>query len=415
MKKPAKSKVVVLAQVCKLIPGGLVPKLARKHGIDKQARSFSPWSHVVALLYAQLTHAFGLNDVCDSLRIHSRQLGAVRAATPPARNTLSHANKTRNSDFMEELFWKTLRYLEGQLPGFGLQYKGVPRRFKSAIHAVDSSTIALVANCMDWAKHRRRKAAAKLHLRLDLQTFLPGYAIIEEASHHDDTRAPTLCANLKSGEIALFDKAYINFGHLFDLQQRGVFWVTRAKDNMAYRVRKKFQKKPKAGSKIIRDDLIILTTAKSKEHYPEKLRRVEMLVEVDGKEVVMAFITNNLKWAASSVGELYQARWGIEVFFKQLKQTLKVCDFLGHSKHAIRWQLWSALLLYILLRYQSQLVGWNHSFIRLFAMIRGVTWSQVDLGTLLRSYGTAGGRYRYRARPETPYLPGLKPLSHGTA
>ena len=117
MKKPAKSKVVVLAQVCKLIPGGLVPKLARKHGIDKQARSFSPWSHVVALLYAQLTHAFGLNDVCDSLRIHSRQLGAVRAATPPARNTLSHANKTRNSDFMEELFWKTLRYLEGQLPG----------------------------------------------------------------------------------------------------------------------------------------------------------------------------------------------------------------------------------------------------------------------------------------------------------
>lgn len=415
MKKPAESKVVVLAQVCKLIPGGLVPKLARKHGIDKQARSFSPWSHVVALLYAQLTHAFGLNDVCDSLRIHARQLGAVRAATPPARNTLSHANKTRNSDFMEELFWKTLRHLEGQLPGFGLQYKGVPRRFKSAIHAVDSSTIALVANCMDWAKHRRRKAAAKLHLRLDLQTFLPGYAIIEEASHHDDTRAPRLCANLKSGEIALFDKAYINFGHLFDLQQRGVFWVTRAKDNMAYRVRKKLQKKSKAGSKIIRDDLIILATAKSKEQYPEKLRRVEMLVEVDGKEVVMVFITNNLKWAASSVGELYQARWGIEVFFKQLKQTLKVCDFLGHSKHAIRWQLWSALLLYILLRYESQLVGWNHSFVRLFAMIRGVTWSHIDLDSLLRSYGTAGGSYRYRARPETPYLPGLKPLSHGTA
>jgi len=313
LKKPAKSKVAVLAQVCKLIPIGLVPKLAHKYGIDKQARSFSPWSHVVALLYAQLTHAFGLNDVCDALRIHGRKL------------------------------------------------------------------------------------AAKLHLRLDLQSFLPGYAIIEEASHHDDTRAPALCANLKDGEIALFDKAYINFRHLFNLHQRGVFWVTRAKDNMSYRVRKKLQHKRKPGSKIIRDDLVILTTAKSKEQYPEKLRRVEMLVEIDGKEIVMVFITNNTKWAATSVGALYQARWGIEVFFKQIKQTLKVCDFLGHSKHAIRWQLWSALLVYILLRYQSQLVGWSHSFIRLFAMVRGVTWSLLDLTLLLKSYGTASGSYRYRA------------------
>ena len=219
----------------------------------------------------------------------------------------------------------------------------------------------------------------------------------------------------KDGEIALFDKAYINFRHLFNLHQRGVFCVTRAKDNMSYRVRKKLQHKRKPGSKIIRDDLVILTTAKSKEQYPEKLRRVEMLVEIDGKEVVMVFITNNTKWAATSVGALYQARWGIEVFFKQIKQTLKVCDFLGHSKHAIRWQLWSALLVYILLRYQSQLVGWSHSFIRLFAMVRGVTWSLLDLNLLLKSYGTASGSYRYRARPETLYLPGFTPPGYRTA
>jgi len=222
---------------------------------------------------------------------------------------------------------------------------------------------------MDWAKHRRRKAAAKLHLRLDLHTFLPRFAIVEEASHHDDTRAPALCADLQAGEIALFDKAYVHWTHLFNLHQRGVFWVTRAKENMAYHVCQKRIKKPQG--KVLRDDLVTLKIEKSKKQYPEKLRRVEMLVEVDGKEVVMVFITNNFQWAPSSVGELYQARWGIEVFFKQIKQTLKVCDFLGHSKHAIRWQLWSALLLYILLRYLSQVVSWNHSFIRLFSMIRG--------------------------------------------
>lgn len=409
-KIPAKSKLPVLAQVCKLIPAHLVAKLARRHGADKQARTFTPWSHVVSLLFAQLTHTIGLNDTCDALRNHARWLGSLRGAVAPARNTLSNANRKRDSKLMEELFWEVLKDLGNRVPGgFGIGYKGIPRRFTRAIYAVDSSTIALVANCMDWAKHRRRKAAAKLHLRLDLGSFLPSCAVIEEASHHDDTRAPALCANLQAGEIALFDKAYINFTHLYDLSVRGVFWVTRAKDNMSYSVRKKLQRKPGPGSKVLRDDLILLKTPKSKKQYPGKLRRVEMLVEIDGKEVVMVFITNNLEWAASTIGQLYQARWGIEVFFKQIKQTLQVCDFLGHSKEAIRWQLWSALLLYVLVRYLGQTSAWTHSFARLLAMVRGVVWDRIDLTRLLRSYGTAGGSYRLRAAPETLYLPGLAP------
>jgi Transposase DDE domain/Domain of unknown function (DUF4372) len=414
MKKiPAKSKLPVLAQVCKLIPGHLVPKLAREYGLDTQARTFTVWSHVVSLLFAQLSRAIGLNDVCDSLRHHTRWLGSLRGAVAPARNTLSNANKKRDSDFMEALFWKVLAHLQSQCSHFGLRYKGLPRRFNKAIHAIDSSTIALIASCMDWAKHRRRKAAAKLHLRLNLQSFLPECAVIEEAGHHDETRAPALCARLQAGEIALFDKAYVHFAHLFALTLRGVFWVTRAKDNMSYRVHRKLLRKPKG--KVLRDDLIVLKTPKSKKQYPEKLRRVEMLVEVDGKEVVMVFITNNFTWAPSSVGELYQARWGIEVFFKQLKQTLQVCDFLGHSKNAIRWQLWSALLLYVMMRFLSQMVDWGHSFARLLAMVRGVLWDRLDLIALLKSYGTAGGSFRMCGHPETLYLPGLEPAHCGTA
>jgi hypothetical protein len=406
--KPAKAKLPVLAQLCKLIPGHLVAKLAREHGIDKQVRSFTAWSHVVSLLFAQLTHALGLNDVCDSLRIHSRWLGSLRGAVAPTRNTLSHAGKTRDSRMMEALFWQTLKHLEGLMPGgFGTRYKGLPRRFSKAVHAVDSSTIALVANCMDWAKHRRRKAAAKLHLRLNLQSFLPGFAIIEEAGHHDDTRAPALCAHLQEGEIALFDKAYVNFAHLYALTLRGIHWVTRAKDNMAYTVKRKLLRKP--AGKILRDDLIQLKTARSRQQHPVLLRRVEMLVTVDGKEVAMAFITNHSGWAASTVGELYQARWGIEVFFKQIKQTLQVCDFLGHSKQAIRWQLWAALLLYVLMRFMGRAVDWGHSFTRLLAITRSVVWDRVDLAGLLRGYGTAGGGFRMRAACESSYLPGLGP------
>ena len=385
----------------------MVRNLASEYGVDKKCRTFSAWSHVVSLLYAQLTHSIGLNDVCDALRHHSAKLFAIRGATPPSRNGLSNANKTRDADMMEALFWKMLTHLQHQFPQFGPagSYSKLPRRFKKAIYSIDSSTITLVANCMDWAKHRRRKAAAKLHLRLNLQTFLPSFAVIEEGSHHDSSRMMALCAGLQAGEIAVFDKAYVHFKHLFSLTEMGVFWVTRAKDNMCYHV----CKKRKVSGNIVRDDEITLKTKSSKEHYPQRMRRVVARVEVNGKFVEMVFITNNMDWAASSVCDLYQSRWAIEVFFKQIKQTLQICDFLGHSKQAIRWQLWSALLLYLLLRFQAWSSDWPHSFARLFTMIRGLVWDRFDLSDTLRFYGTAGDRWRMCIQPQTPYLPGFTP------
>jgi hypothetical protein len=387
----------------------LTEKLARKHGVDKKSRTFTPWSHVVSLLFAQLTHSIGLNDVCDSLRHHGSKLGAIRGAVAPSRNTLSHANRHRNSDMMEELFWSVLGHLQSLNPGFGPsgRYSGLPRRFKRGIHAVDSTTIALVANCMDWAKHRRRKAAAKMHLRLNLQTFLPAFAIIEEASHHDSARAMQLCAGLQTGEIAVFDKAYVHFANLFNLSGRGIFWVTRAKDNLRYRVCRKSLKRPEGN--IIRDDEITLVTDKSRREYPKRLRRVEAWVEINGEWTTMVFLTNNFDWAASSICDLYRCRWGIEAFFKQIKQTFKVCDFLGHSKHAIRWQLWAAMLLYVLLRFIAFQSQWPHSFTRLFTIVRGVVWDRFGLFELADFYGTARHRYRMCSAPQSAYLPGFAP------
>ena len=140
----------ILKQLCNIIPPHMVPKLARKYEIDKQSRTFSPWSHVVSMLYAQLTHAIGLNDVCDALRMNSGRLSTIRGATPPTRNNLSHANKIRNAAMMEELYWKMMSYLLEITPAFGKGKvrRGYVRRFKKAIHAVDSTTIQLVALCM---------------------------------------------------------------------------------------------------------------------------------------------------------------------------------------------------------------------------------------------------------------------------
>jgi hypothetical protein len=404
---PTPHQYSILRQLCNLIPPFLVPQLARDTQVDQKARTFTPWSHVVALLFAQLTHAIGLNDVCDALRLHSGPLSALRGATAPTRNNLSHANKHRDATMAEQLFWSVLGHLKQLHPRFAgsKKGKGLLHRFKRMIHAVDSTTIELVASCMDWAKHRRRKAAAKCHLRLDLQSFLPSFAIIDTAKHHDNKRAREVCAGLHPGEIVLFDKAYVDFGHLFDLLKRGVFWVTRAKDNLQCRVVKRRQWRRKG--RILRDDLILLKTSKSKAEYPEVLRRVVALVDLDGEEVEMTFLTNNLEWSAQTIADLYRCRWQIEVFFKQIKQTLQLADFLGQSANAVRWQVWMALLVYVLLRFLACVSEWNHSFTRLWALVRTGLWKKLDVLALLRSYGTAGGSFRMMGQPEAAYLPGF--------
>jgi hypothetical protein len=404
---PTGDKLTVLRQVCNYIPTYLVPRLAHETGVDEKARTFSPWSHVVSLGYAQLTHGLSLNDVCDALQLNSGPLSALRGATPPTRNNLSHADKVRDAALAEKLFWEELKYLGDLSPGFvsGKAGKRWLRRFKRKIHAVDSTTIQLIASCMDWAKHRRRKAAAKCHLRLDLQSFLPRFAIIDTARDADSKRAREVCAGVKEGEIVIFDKAYVDFRHLWDLEEREVVWVTRAKENQQFEVVE--QLPVPAGGKVVADELVGLKNADSQQKYPEVMRRVTAWVEVDGQERLMTFLTNQLTWSPETIAELYRCRWQIEVFFKQIKQTLQLADFLGTSANAVRWQIWVALLVYLLLRYLAYLSNWAHSFSRLFAIVRTSLWRKWHLLSLLQRYGTAGGHFHYLSHPEQAYFPGF--------
>jgi len=404
-RQPTRSSFSLLRQLCNLIPNQLVPQLAREHKVEERSRTFSPWSHVLSLLYAQLTHSLGLNDVCDALRLHSGPLSAIRGATPPSKNALSHANRERNPKMAEALFWAMLEHLQQLHPGFGGRRRPKPVfRFKRLIHLVDSTTLQLVANCLDWAKHRRRKAAAKCHVRLNLQTFLPRFALVATAGEHDNLRAHELCAGVQAGEIVIFDRAYLDFTHLADLSLREVFWVTRAKENLRFRVVRKLQ--AGADGHLLRDELVRLTGPAGKA-YPVEIRRVIALVEVDGQLREMTFLTNHVAWRAQTICDLYRCRWSIEVFFKELKQTLQLADFLGHNANAVRWQVWTALLVYLLLRCCAFLSQWGHSFTRLFTLLRSALWQKLALRELLDRYGTAGGGGRFLGTPQQAYLPGL--------
>jgi hypothetical protein len=315
LSKPTRSPFSILRQICNFIPAHTVSKIARETGVQEQARTFQPWSHVVA-----------------------------------------------------------------------------------AIHIVDTTVMELVANCMDWAKHRRRKAAAQTHMRLNLQSLLPEFVIVDIAAEHDNKRAREVCAGLHSGEIALFDKGFLDFEHLRDLDQRGVFWVSRAKENMDYSLVRKMP--PSTDTNVLRDEIIVLNNQSLAA--PELMRRVVARVEVGGEEREMTFLTNNLEWIPVSVAALYKCRWQIEVFFKQIKQTLQLADFLGHNANAVRWQVWTALLTYVLLRYLSYLSKWAHSFTRLLTILRAALWRKFDLLDLLARYGQQAAAFAIWPAPTKP-------------
>lgn len=365
------------------------------------------------MIYAQISQARSLNEVCDGLGLYRTSLGAMRAARAPARNTLSHANRKRDSRFAQDLFWEVLHELQGRVPAFG-QYprQGLGWRFRRAIHVVDATVIVLLCSCLDWAGYRRRKAAAKIHLRMDWRSMLPQCVLIDPAREPEVIRARELCAGLRRGEIALFDKGYTDFGHFADLNQRGVFFVTRAKEDLHYRVTKRRKcPEPTSDVEVLEDAEVLLTSKPTRKLYAAGLRRVHARVVLDGKTRELVFLTNNFQWSAHSVADLYRCRWQIEVFFKQLKQTLQVSEFLGQSKNAVIWQIWMALLTYVLVRFQAHLSRWTHSFTRLFALIRAGLWRHLHICQLL---ATLNGTARTRANaPPCSWLPGLQRFAMG--
>lgn len=407
--RPTRRAYTVLRQIVQWIPQGLADRLAREMGAD--IRRFSCFSHVVALLYGQISKASSLNEICDAARLHEPELNRIRGATAPKRNTFSNANRTRNPEIAERLYWSVFEYLQNICPSFTQyrKHKGFIFRIKRDIFAIDSTTLKLSLNCINWARHRRRKAAAKTHMSIKVGNMLPTFAVVEDAAHHDSTRADMLCAGLKDGDVLLADRAYVDLAFLHGLTKRGVSFVLREKENMRFDVLEERQHKD---PRIISDQTVRMSHETSHNKYPEIMRRVTAIVEVDGKDVEMTFITNNFEWSPRTIAELYRARWAIETFFKELKQTLQLSDFVGYNEKAVKWQVWIGLLAHLLLRFLKHISKWGLSFSRLAGTVRSALWMKVDLLGTLQMYGTAGGPKRPVIVEKQLYFQGFEPFSN---
>jgi hypothetical protein len=391
------------------IPGWKIGEIAANEKI--KARKFSYDSQVYLLMLSQFLHLFSLNEIVDVSKIYAPELSRMRGISPASLNTFSNANRTRSPCVMQAFFWAVYGFFRNEEPDFVKgRHHGRLSKFKlRGIYAIDSTTIQLAYWCIDWAKHRQRKAAVKVHMVANVANRLPHFCVFGKAKDHDSRMEDELFNSLKEGDIGIADRAYNCFKSLHRQSERGVFYVVREKTGMKYRVVKKVPKK-KLGENILSDETIRLTGLRTSKEYPDELRRVKARVKVDGKWRTMVFLTNNFEWAASTVADLYKVRWEVELLFKELKQTLQLQDFYGENENAVEWQIWAALLTHLVLRWLKYKSGAACSYSRFAAIVRGIVWLKKDAMAILRSYGIAPPHDSGGIASGMPYLPGFEKM-----
>lgn len=352
----------LFSQLLEHFPRTEFAALVQKHKAERAAKGFTCWTQFVSMLFCQLARADSLREICSGLACCLGKLTHLGIGDAPKRSTLSYANEHRPAALYEDLFWSALNRFRSQGSIGGLRKSRF--RFKNKLLSFDSTTISLCLSLFPWAKFRQAKGGVKLHVLLDHDDYMPAFIHITEAKPHDRRAAQLL--TLAAGSIVAMDRAYNDYRLFSDWTDRGVFFVTRMKDNAVYEV---VEEKPLPQKRNIRADQVIrLTGAQAEAKCSHPLRRVVVWDEEDNREIVL--LTNHLEFGSTTISAIYKERWEIEVFFKTLKQNLKVKTFVGTSENALRIQIWTALIAILLLKWLHHLsmAGWSLS--NLAAMLR---------------------------------------------
>ncbi len=290
---------------------------------DRHAKGFSSWTQMVSMLFCQLAQAQSLREITSGLRYCVGKLNHLGLSEAPKRSTLSYANAHRSWQLYEKQFYRLLERCRGVAPGHKF-------RFKNKLLSMDASMIELCVTMFDWAKYKQTKGAVKLHLLLDHEGYLPSFALLTDGKTHEVRVAREV--QLAAGSIIAIDRGYLDLTLFSRWTTEGVWFVTKMKQQLVYQVIAE-QAVPQQG-KILRDQIIVLSSKKARRKCKQQLRRLE--VWDDKKQEVVVLLTNHLKFGASTIAAIYKDRWQIEMFFKALKQNLKVKTFVGTSANAVR-------------------------------------------------------------------------------
>jgi hypothetical protein len=356
----------MFSQVLKLIPRIEFERMVKETGAEYRAKGLSSWAQLVGMLFCQLGRAHTLREIEGGLKSCEGKLAHL-GIEAPKRSSLSYANKQRPWQLFEKVFY-------GLFDKVAAKVRGKRKfRFKNKLVSLDSTTVELCLSMYDWASYRRKKGAVKLHLVLDHDGYLPRFAVITDGKVHDVAVAQRI--DFEAGTIVVDDRGYTDYKLYAKWTEEGVFFVSRMRDNAVFEVVEE-RAIPERGN-IIKDQIIRFSGKLSREKCPHLLRRVEAVREDTGE--LLVFVSNHHRLAPSTIAAIFKDRWQIELFFKALKQNLKIKTFVGTSFNAVKTQIWTALISMLLLRYLQLCSRFGWSLSNLVALLRMNLFTHRDL------------------------------------
>lgn len=345
----------IMNQLLQVFSRGEFEKAVKETKAERHARGFRSWDHFVSMLFCQLADAQSLREITGGLASCEGRLEQLGTKVPK-RSTLGYANAHRPWELFRDVFYKTAERCRAEL---GQKTKF---RFKNRLLSIDSSVVTLCSEMFPWATYSRQKGAVKLHFTLDHAGYLPEAMVITTGAYSELTVLRR--RSYARGTILVMDRGFVDFGWFGQLNQNGVVFVTRIKRDTRYEIVEHRQVVP--GKGVVSDDVIGLTSRRSRKRYPETLR----LVTVETTEGELEFLTNNMKLAASTIANIYKDRWQIETFFKLLKQNLRIKSFVGTSSNAVWTQIWTALITMLLIKFLQLKARFGWSFSNLVYFLR---------------------------------------------
>ena len=364
------SNVTLFSQIIQKIDRTIFNKLVSKKQTDKGCKGFTSWTHLVSMLFCHFAKSTSVRDISNGLRSATGNLNHLGVSRAPSKSSLSYQNGRRDATLFQELYYILLDHLGQQA-----KQRRVKLKVKVPVYLLDATLISLCLSVFDWATFRKSKGAVKMHTLLDYDGKLPTYVNLTEGSVGDNKGAYNI--PLQKGSVIVADRYYNDFPMLNVWDSKGVNFVIRHKNNLAFNRIEENELPEHTAQHVLKDEVIKLSNKASREKYPKKLRRV--VVWDQENEQTIELITNNFKWAAQTIADLYKARWEIEVFFRDIKQLLHIKTFIGTSKNAVMIQIWTALITILMLKAMRNQAKYGWHLSNLVAFIRLNIFVKIEL------------------------------------
>lgn len=368
------AKLTLFAQIISLLPKEKIRKIIKESGTDKHYKGYNTWSQFVSMVFSQFSGCDSVRDISNGLKSATGNLNHLGISRAPSKSTVAYQNANRDSGVFRMIFYGLFQY-------FGQQacWQRNGFRFKMPIKLLDSTLVSLTLSVYDWAHYTAQKRALKIHTLLDYDSLLPEFVNITDDKVGDNKAAFDI--EVKPFSVVVADRGYCDYSLLNHWDSNNVFFVVRHKDNIRYMSIEERPLPEKRAQNVLIDEVIEFELPAARAKYPQRLRRIAVWNEEHG--FVVELLTNNFTLAASTIAALYKARWEIEIFFRNLKQLLRIKSFIGTSRNAVETQIRTALATMLLFCWLKHIARYRWALANLVVSLRLNTFTNIDLAKWL--------------------------------